>query len=187
MGRRWIGLVGRAGSGKSTVGLHLVERHGYHALGFADPLREMAYAINPIVGFHNAPRYAEVIDVHGYEDAKRHFPEVRRFLQVLGTEGGRDILGDDVWVNAALRTAYGIQAPCVFTDVRFPNEAEAVRAHGGIIASVERPSLVPDPSVEAHASEAGQDAIVPDVVIFNNRSLLDLYQEVDRKLATWLA
>jgi hypothetical protein len=186
MPRPWIGLVGKAQSGKSTVGLHLVERYGYRSLAFADPLRDMASAINPIVGTMRATRYNEVLDLYGYNEAKVRFPEVRRFLQVLGTEGGREVLGDTVWVDAAVRKAQAIGSPCVFTDVRFPNEADAVRANGGVVVRIVRPSLVPDPAVASHASETLQDTIVADAAIYNARSFLDLYDEVDRKLKPWL-
>jgi hypothetical protein len=187
MPKPWIGLVGKAQSGKSTVGLYLVERYGYNAVAFADPLRAMAEAINPIVGFHNGLRYNEAVSLYGYESAKSNFPEVRRFLQALGTEAGRDVLGETVWVDAAVRRAQELGNPCVFTDARFPNEADAVRANGGVILHVVRPSLVPDPSVDAHPSESLQESILADATVYNARSFLDLYDEVDRKVARWFS
>ena len=184
----WIGLVGKAQSGKGTVGLHLVENYGYREVGFADPLREMALAINPILDIHEHIRYEEAVNVYGYAGTKSRFPEARRFLQCLGTEGGREILGEHIWVDAAVRKAEAMGAPCVFTDVRFPNEAQAIRDHGGVVVRIVRPhmELPLDPSLEAHASETIQDSIDVDAHIFNSRGFVDLYRQIDREFIHWL-
>ena len=44
-----LGLVGRKQSGKDTFAQRLVEEHGYTRLAFADPLKAVALAANPIV------------------------------------------------------------------------------------------------------------------------------------------
>ena len=44
-----IGLSGYASSGKDTVAQFLIEEHGFEKIAFADPIRNMLLAMNPIV------------------------------------------------------------------------------------------------------------------------------------------
>lgn len=73
----------------------------------------------------------------------------RKILQKLGTELGRD-LHPDLWVNASFADYKKVKKEVdeseeydypywIFTDVRFPNEANAVKERGGINIRVFRP------------------------------------------------
>lgn len=143
-----IGLTGYAQHGKDTVGKVLIEEFGFTRFAFADPLKSMTYTLNPIVfveetdeeatrceafpngiasGFYH---YADLIDDYGIELAKK-VAEVRRLLQVMGTECVRDHLGVNAWVDAtglAIQEA-GVER-AVITDARFPNEFEWTKANG---------------------------------------------------------
>tara|TARA_R100000951_G_scaffold10686_3_gene9018 strand:- start:16608 stop:17540 length:933 start_codon:yes stop_codon:yes gene_type:complete len=74
----------------------------------------------------------------------------RKLMQLLGTEGGRDILHPNIWVNALFADykatggySDGPHYPnWIITDVRFPNEAQAIKDRGGIVIRVER-NIVP--------------------------------------------
>ena len=178
-----IGLTGRAGHGKNTVAdiiCDLVPEAEQYAL--AGPVKQMALAINPIVdydheGYETWSAYhvylADVVDAKGWDSAKRD-PEVRRFLQRLGTEGVRGTFGDDAWINLMWKWWESSSARVgVLTDVRFPNELEAV----DVSIRVVRPDagdLTPENS--QHASEQLTD--VADFVVHNNGSLADLRDEV---------
>ena len=61
----------------------------------------------------------------------------RKLLQLLGTECGRQIIHPNIWVNA-LFASYLKDSNWVVTDVRFPNEAQAIKDKGGIVIRVER-------------------------------------------------
>ena len=160
-----IGLAGRKRSGKSTAARYLVENHGVTELSFADPLKRMALAVDPRVGPESDPvRLSEAVGVWGWEEAKDRFPEVRRFLQRLGTEGVRDHIGQDTWVNLAELEIIRVireneqvdqvaESNIVFADIRFENEAALIREWGGVVIEVYRPSQG-DPEPE-HSSEAG--------------------------------
>lgn len=178
-----IALVGRAQVGKDTAARHLATAWGYNHLAFADALRSMALAIDPIVAWGETEdrpiRYSEVVDLYGYEGAKRS-PEVRRFLQVLGTEGVRNHLGPDAWVDIALRKADECARAAVFSDARFPNEADAVRQRGGLVIRIIRADA---PDVPAHASESAMDDYGADALVVNDGSLTALYVRLDRVLA----
>jgi hypothetical protein len=130
-----IGVTGYAQHGKDTLGQRLVDVHGFTRYAFADQLKSMALALNPLIGRF---RLADAVEQSGWEGAKTN-AEVRRFLQVLGTEGVRDHLGADSWVKALeLKLKADNPARAVITDVRFPNEAAWVKANGGLMVRVKR-------------------------------------------------
>lgn len=151
-----LGLVGFARAGKDSVANILVRDHGYTKMGFADGVRDMAKAIDPFVEVRHPnradthfARYSAVLQESGYEAAKAN-PDVRRLLQRIGTEAVRSVLGPDVWVNRTLDLSDGMR-DVVISDVRFPNEANAIRAAGGIVVRIERPGYG---GTDPHPSEA---------------------------------
>lgn len=67
-------------------------------------------------------------------------PTPRLLMQQLGTECGRQILHPDIWVNATF-SEYEKQAESlkwIISDVRFPNEIEALRKKDAITIRVNR-------------------------------------------------
>lgn len=180
-----IGLTGYMRTGKDSVA-NMLGSYGYTRLAFADPLREMAYAIDPTICLAEGPNdgrgfstYATLIDEIGYEAAKA-IPDVRRFLQRLGTEGVRGVLGESTWVDLAKARALDITRDggrVVFSDVRFPNEADAVREMGGEVWRTHREGY----GGSGHASETALNAIVPDQHL-NAASLQQLGELVQTKL-----
>lgn len=184
-----VGVTGRAQHGKNTVGNILVER-GFIQVAFADELKEMMLELDPIVYASIYPMHAgeverlsDRIEAGGWEGAKR-MPEVRRLLQVFGTEVMRNRYGDMVWVDALDRKVYdGDEDDKMFviTDVRFPNEAEWVHRNGGVILKVVRPGF--DNGVDAtHASEANVDTLPYDAAVVNDGPLEALPTEVNHAL-----
>ena len=178
-----IGFSGRLRSGKDTAAQPLIDA-GWHHASFARALKDFAYALNPIVPLPHGGygRLALVVDAVGWEKAKDDYPEVRALLQRCGTEAGRDVLGEDVWVNAAL-ASLPADRHVVFTDVRFVNEARAIQSRGGIVIRVERPSL-PEPGPDAHPSETALDGFGFDVVVRNTGTVGSLHAAV-RQIVEW--
>lgn len=185
-----IGLSGYARSGKDTVADILVKEAGFIRVAFADKLRQALYALNPIVwrertydgGNHpigwRTVYLQEIIDQHGWDGVKatEYGPEVRRLLQRMGTEVGRNILGEDIWVDAVLRSI-DVTKNYVATDCRFTNEAKAVTRKGGQVWRITRPGVEP---ANDHISEIGLDTWPWDAVILNDGSLDDLREKVLR-------
>lgn len=183
-----IGLSGYARSGKDEAAVALQEL-GFHRVAFADKLREVIYALDPLVaptpeGYFVNPktpvRLQEVIDDFGwggYKDGP-YAKEIRRLLQRLGTEAGREALWDSIWVDAAFAGAPE-DANIVVTDCRFPNEAEAIVERGGEVWRITRPGVGP---ANSHASETGLDDWDFDVKI-TNEGTLEEYHGIVRALA----
>ena len=187
MGLPNIALIGKARSGKDTIAARLIATRSYARVAFADPLKEMALRINPAVadaGYGHLGYLADVVSDSGWEAAKDDYPEVRRFLQRLG-QSVRDV-SEDFWLDIASRriaTAAGWNLPVVVTDVRYRNEADALRAAGFRMVRVIRPETDPRmPTGSAngeHVSETELDDYPTDALIMNNLSLDVLYQRVD--------
>ena len=185
---RIIGLHGYAQSGKDTVATML---DGYERLAFADRLRECTYALDPIVEFHDRHvRLQSIVDVHGWDYAKVNCAEVRRLLQVFGTEVGRELIADMIWVDIVLdQMENGLEhdeAKFVITDMRFPNEvAGLIRFAEDMMVplelwKIERPGVGP---VNAHVSDAGLADDLFNHVINNDGTLDDLRAKVTTLLA----
>lgn len=170
-----IGVFGSAGAGKDTLASTLVTL-GYERVAFADRLKAVALSCDPWIRRPKAnngySRLSHIVEMVGWEVAKTAFPEVRKFLQDLGV-AVRDNVGQHVWVDAALRSAEGKNI--VITDVRFPNEFEAVRAAGGKLVRIDRPDHgVLTADAAKHISETAWRNETPDYVINNNGTLDEL-------------
>jgi hypothetical protein len=84
----------------------------------------------------------------------------------------RDQLHENVWVNA-LFADYNENSRWIITDVRFPNEAEAIKKHGGIVIRINR-----DVDTNNHLSETALDDYEFDYVIDNNSDMYKLALDV---------
>jgi hypothetical protein len=156
--RRIIGIAGRAGAGKNTVAEMIP---GAAVFGFADPLYEGLAAMlgvpeemlrsrrnkeTPLVWLGKSPR---------------------ELMQLLGTEWGRGMVAQDIWLRLAKRRIETYGGTIVFSDVRFDNEAEWIRNQGGEVWLVERDQE----THHTHSSEAGISRQLIDRVIDNRGPL----------------
>ncbi len=93
----------------------------------------------------------------------------REILQLLGTDVGRTI-SPDMWIDLAFK-GYTDKDSWIFTDVRFPNEAKAIKDRGGKLIRIERNTGL----VDTHISETALDDYKDwDLVIDNNGTKNDL-------------
>jgi len=175
-----IGLTGFAQSGKDTVG-QILGKYGFKRLAFADALRDGLLALDPLIPFEaDHVRLSWLINTSGWDEAKVHYPEVRRLLQRYGTEAGRDIHGQDCWTDIVKRQVARIPGDgrVVITDVRFPNEVQLVRRYGGLVWRLERADTGP---VNDHVSDNLD--LETDVIILNNAGLHELATTVDHAVS----
>lgn len=111
-----IGISGKMGSGKTTLAEALVKKYSGLHMKFAKVLYDI----------HEATR--GVLAKYGYEMK----PKDGKFLQLIGTEWGRDTLGQNIWRdltrNALLQAVLDVQkwdkAFIVVDDARFGNELD---------------------------------------------------------------
>jgi len=162
-----IGLSGYAQSGKDTLAGMLIGLHKYENRSFADPIRKLLYETNPLV--KDEYRVKSVVDAYGWDKAKVEFPELRNLLQTLGV-GARHVFNDQFWVDQGLA---GLSAgdKVVITDVRFPNEADAIKNLGGQIWRIKRLGIG---AVNEHVSETAMDGYKVDQIFINNGSIENL-------------
>ncbi len=166
-----VGIIGRARSGKDTAGAWFVAQRGYQRVAFADELKAAALRVDPII-YTDHPsgveRLSEMLTgSHAltWDEAKDMFPEVRRFLQHLGAS--IRAIDPDFWLRAALAKADEANEAgksAVITDVRYPNEAAALRARGWHLIHVARPGI---PHLD-HESEGALTAADADFTIVND-------------------
>lgn len=117
-----------------------------------------------------------------------YLPTPRKLLQLVGTQCGRAIIHPNVWINATMTDyrPYGYEKGStkgvvdvledihfgtlnypnwIITDVRFPNEAEAIRKRNGILIRIDRP-------LELRFPKEYEEFLESDYVDFN--AFLDL-------------
>lgn len=135
-----IGLVGFIGSGKGTVG-DILETQGFSKDSFAKPLKDacsimFGWPREMLEGDTEVSRkWREEPDSFWSEKFGYTFTP-RLALQLMGTEAGRNVFHQDVWVISLLNRAKGKNV--VVTDVRFKNEINYIQQNGGVIVRVRR-------------------------------------------------
>lgn len=171
-----IGLFSPApGCGKTTVATEIM-RLGNHAwVPFAGVLKAMLTELLKGAGYERADAHRLII--HEKElplSLLPGNPTPRHLMRTIGTEWGMQQVHQDLWVE--VWKAQALRLPRVVADdVRFVNEAAAVRELGGELWCIERPGLSDS---SGHASEAGLGEEMFDRVIVNDGSVMDLRRKV---------
>ena len=149
-----LGICGHAGAGKDMVADYLVKEFGFTRMAFADPIKEMAHI------YFGVP-----LDLLQRSDKPE---KVRWLLQQLGTEIGRTLKAD-IWTETLCRRIEASSEPrIVVTDVRFPNEADALVTNlGADLILIRRPDN-PNIGTEMmqHTSETSIEKIPPDLFLY---------------------
>lgn len=169
-----VGLAGKARSGKDTAARALEARWPggpVLILALAEPIRRMLHAL---VGKPWA--YAQGDAKEGQMPGLPDGTSPRKMLQTLG-DWGRAI-DKDLWVKSVVgeinewvahwsHRRPGAVLMVIVPDVRYDNEAQAIRDLGGFVLKIERESTAP---VREHSSEAGISDGLFDAVIVNDGS-----------------
>lgn len=177
-----IGLTGKMGNGKNSVGLILCKKYGYEEASFAFELRmEVSEAIRSKTFPEGVPEHIrQYLSTCDPEDVwLKPTPDGMRIaLQYWGTDLRR-AEDEDYWVKLLFANIKGTDCKYVVTDVRFPNEAKAIAENGGKLWRVCGRKAANN-GIPGHRSEAYADAITCDCTIKNTGTLEILEKEVDR-------
>lgn len=164
-----IGVGYRARSGKDTVADYLVTKYGYRKLSFAAPLKVMARKLAGVPDDMSDLEFKESITEFGITGG--------RLLQRLGV-AGREV-DPNMWIRLLraqiILPEMELHSRYVISDVRFDNEASALRSLGATLWHVKRPGLPSDPD----PSETEGASIIWDRTLDNSRDLNYLYLQVD--------
>ena len=126
--------------------------------------------------------------------------KIRNLLQLEGTEKGRNVHGDDIWIRyvkawSELFMSRGIKY-IIIPDVRFKNELEFIKQNNGIIFRIDAPnrnekrlrneSLNNEnyEKIKNHQSEIELDNFKFDIIIDNDNYLDDI--EIKKILSRYL-
>lgn len=163
-----VGLGYKKRSGKDTAADYLVNVHGFKKMSWADPLKSACKAVFDWTDDHVYGDLKEVVD-------PRWGMTPRHVLQHVGTELFRAWI-PDVWIRSTLLRITS-EDKVVIPDVRFPNEAQAVKDAGGIVLLVDRPYLNIE---DSHASEVAMDNYGQwDDILKNDGDFDNLYRQID--------
>lgn len=171
MSRLVIAFTGLIGSGKTTAAFRLIEEHGFRRVRFAGPLKDMAYAFGLSYEQIDGKLKEEPCTLIGGKTP-------REFMQLLGTEFGRNLIDPNIWIHAWNHAVHQVppSVGVVVDDCRFPNEAEAVRKLSSK-ARIVRIIRKGQGTRQAHVSELQQFAV--DSILENDEGLEELYKKVD--------
>jgi len=205
-----IGICGFIGSGKDTIADYLVNLHHFRRESFANTLKDAVAQVfgwdrTMLEGrTKQAREWREQVDPWWAQRLGIPHLTPRWILQQWGTEVCRKNFHDDIWIASLENKLRNSRDDVVISDCRFPNEIRAIRAAGGIVVRVVRGSepewydaavsVNRGPNGNAtwalsgrrleqsgiHASETAWVGTQFDVVLDNNGTLDDLYQQVKR-------
>lgn len=172
-----VGFCGYAGSGKSEAAKYLIKNHGFVRGKFAGALKEMTRAFLRYRGADDVliERMIEG-DLKETENPFLNGCTPRYWMTRLGTEFGRNKIHPDLWVDTEINAVRHIPF-VVFDDVRFMNEANAIRREGGVVIRIQRDGVC---QVIDHVSEVRLDNY--DHVICNNGTIKQLHSKIEALL-----
>lgn len=149
-----VGICGRKGSGKTATAVFLNRRFAFSALNFADDVKDVCADLFGLDEHHLRGTQKQKETIH-----PRLGKTPREIMQHVGHSMRQ--IDDEVWINRVLVTAKELvegDESVTIGDVRYANEAEAIRRAKGIVLLIVRPGVVLDQFGD-HPSETGVDEI----------------------------
>jgi len=162
----YYAISGKIGSGKTSIANGLTVLFNLQRRGFADAIKEAV---------------AKAIDCP-VEDVYRMKQLFRPALQIIGTETGRAYWGEDYWVHKLLEWVERAEADVpnderdqlkiVVDDLRFPNEAAALKDFGFKLVRIEDER-------ESHLLYCYEQGYTPEQMEHVSETALDSWTEWD--------
>lgn len=181
--KKIIGFTGKKQSGKDSA-CDMLAEEGYKKGSFASILKDIMWTTcvfptdydyetqkeEPVLTLFQATLLRSIVE-KWFSDQRRSSGlylalmdkfgtdtfSARSFLQFVGTDWGRNTVDKSIWVKATK-----ISDNMVFSDVRFDNEALAIRNSGGYIVHLIRDG---QDAQDDHESEQGIDESLIDHTI----------------------
>lgn len=179
-----IGMMGLAGTGKSTVGRILRDEYGFIPIAFADALKDGVSVLfnwerRLIEGDTPESReFRETPDAYWTQVFQK--PVTPRWvLQYMGTEVIRGHLHNDFWILATGKRMQDKSKSYVITDARFPNEFEWIKSQEGFLVEIQntrravewldsaRRNAIAIDATEGDAKRLWQTCLVDEMKRFN--------------------
>ena len=160
MKHRIIGIAGPASVGKDTAAdIMIREKPYYNKISFADPLKNM---LRVGLKLSNAQLYGSEKEIIDY----RYGKTPRQLMQTLGTEWGRNMINQNIWVQCIESLIVARENALnyyIIPDVRFESEADMIRRLGGIVLIIKGKNVIKS----NHVSEQGIYGHPKDITILN--------------------
>lgn len=175
---RIIGITGLAGAGKDTLADALVSDRRATKYNFALPIKQ---GLNAMFGW-TMEQWEDRVWKEQVQPWLGKSP--RQLAQTLGTEWGREVVNQKLWLLLAEQRFKESLGTFVIPDVRFENEADLIHTLGGVLIQIVRPGVG---AVSAHKSEAGIDPNKIDLLVMNDSNMRAFVQNTLVKLDHWSA
>jgi len=177
------------GAGKSTVADMLVREYGFVRVKMADGLKAM---LRSLLAYQGVPM-CKIDEIIEGSEKHRHSPFLfdktpRHAMQTLGTEWGRNCMGQSFWLEVAdtkIRPLLWDGKNVVVDDVRFDNEYDYLKKDmNGVMVQIRRPSLEAEKPkrnwfqrlfTKEHSSEGNLSNKPFDLHIFNDYPSADSF------------
>lgn len=201
--KKIIGLSGFISSGKDTVADYLVEKYQFEKISFAGSLKDV---VSGVFGWDRELLEGKTFDSREWRNQIDHWwadrlgiPHLtpRWILQHWGTDVLRKHFHDEIWIAALQYKIKKRDNNIVVSDIRYPNELDAIRSLNGLTLRIERgpkpewydlalkTNLNKDQESINHLnkiSHSSEWSIIGqnfDKIVDNNGSFDDLYFKID--------
>lgn len=169
-----IGIHGKIGAGKDTAAEYICEKYSFENNKFAGKLKEITSLMTN----------CDIADCYSQEGKNKYLEDwdltIGEFQQLLGTNAVRDNLHKDAWVLSTFSSFNYDTDNWVISDVRFPNEANKIKALDGLLIKIERNVTIDHNRNNTHESETALDNYTGwDYIIQNNDTIQTLYKNID--------
>ena len=184
-----IGLAGKSGSGKDTVGMYIYDFMRYRCKSlkkdsFANVLKEVFYKLTGIRTDKDKNKIVSELQI--FEDKKELLYDIKDFtkreLLIKTAEAITSVYGKDFFVNY-LFDRHKFTKKLIITDVRFKNEFKKIREKNGFVVKVVRDNIKSmDNYTEKDLDNLTNDMY--DYVLYNNGNYEDLKRNTISMLET---
>jgi hypothetical protein len=191
-----IGLIGKARSGKDTVGKYIETQYNGKCYALADPIKDLS---RTLFLFDEEQLYGskkEIIDERWGITPRQTFQMIGTNIMQFAIYGFIPDLLNKVpmrqfcikhfkeWLNRFQTESENTDKIVIVTDIRFPHEADMIKDMNGILIKINRPSLNTSGEQYKHCSETAE--LSYNYLIHNDDTIEKLYQNVDEILGKYL-